>query len=196
LQEYRSIPGPEPCAIEYRSFSRTGSPFDTKNPDRLERKAVEQYLQRETDYPIKNALMLFRPYHGVVVVTVESAQSDKVMDGLVRRLKQLAKDQLTATRPSFICVRFSDLTENELLELAKGDEAGDASSLQRATSMLLDRDDWRHVHTVAYVVPGHLNIFTSENRRIRTEMAQETGPSYSFANPHNESASDNRLKVF
>jgi hypothetical protein len=195
LREGVSFPGPEPCAIEYRTFSLTGSHLGTANPSGLEREVVRQYLQEETGHPIGHALMLFRPYHGVVVVTVESAQPDRVIDGLVRQLKRLVKNQLTGTRPGLICVRFSDITEEELLELAEGDRTGGASSMHRATSMLLDRPDWRHVHTLAYVVPGHLNVSSSENEHIRTRTLQGTGPSYSFTNPHHEFASDPRLQI-
>jgi hypothetical protein len=195
LREGISFAGPEPCAIEYRTFSLTGGPFGTTNPSGLEMEVARQYLQEEIGHPIGDALTLFRPSYGAVVVTVESAQPDRVIDGLVRQLKRLAKRQLTGTRPGLICVRFSDITEDELLELAEGDKAGGASSLQRATSMLLNRPDWRNVHTLAYVVPGHLNASTSENEHIRTQTLQGTGPSYSFTNPHHQLASDPGLRI-
>jgi hypothetical protein len=175
LRNRMSLSGPEPCAIEYRTFPLTGSPFDTVNPRGVKLEHVRQYLEDQIGFPIGHALMLFRPKRGAVVVTVESAQPDKVMDGVVRRLKELVKNQLTGRQPSLICIRFSDLAEDGLLRIAKDDKAGRASSLQRATSMLLDRDDWEHVHTVAYTVPGHADVSTSVNDNVHTKTIQGIG---------------------
>jgi hypothetical protein len=175
------MPGSEPCAIEYRTFALTRRIAEAVNASGL-----REHLQDVLGMPIGHALILGRPHHGVVVVTVESSTADRVIDALVHELKRVATNQLTGTRPGLVCVKFLDITEQELLDLAESDNAGEASSLQQATSLLLDRADWHHVHTIAYSVPG--------NRLSQTTRGGS--PSYFFRNPHNELASGSRIEIF
>ncbi len=196
LQDGRSDPGPEPCAIEYQTFSLSGSPFETTDPKALEREVARQYVEREVGLPIRHVVMLFRPSHGVVFVAVKSAQSDAMMGSLVLQLKQSVKRQFTGTRTAVICVRFSDITEQELLEIAEQDRSGQPSVLQIATSDLLSRDDWTQVHTVAYFTPGHLIMSRAAHGQKVTSSVQERGQCYIFKNPNHELAGDARLVIF
>jgi hypothetical protein len=196
LQAGISTPGPVPCAIDYRTFSFAGSPFETADPSQLDEEAVREYLEQAVGHPFGHALMVFRPPDGLVVVTIESAQADRVMHGLVEQLKRAVKGQLTGTRPALIGVRLSDVTASELVELANGDRAGQHSSLQIATNMLLDRPDWSSVHTVAYYSVGRVIASSAISGRQRTTTITESGPAYFFTNPRHESASDNSLKIF
>ncbi len=196
LQDGRSDPAQEPCAVEYRTFSLAGSPFETMEPETLEREVVRQYIEREFGLPIGNVMMLFRPSHGAVVIAVESLQQDALMRGLVRQLKQSVKRQFTGTRPAVICVKFSDITEQELLKIGGQDRSGQPSGLQIATSHLLNRDDWRHIHTLAYFTPGHLTMSRAVDGQSVTRSVQERGQAYVFTNTHHNLAGDARLTIF
>ena len=66
LQDGTSELGPEPCSIEYRTFSLTGSPFETTEPEGLEREIARQFVEREVGLPIEHVVMLFRAFHGAV----------------------------------------------------------------------------------------------------------------------------------
>ncbi len=196
LQDGRSDPAQEPCAVEYRTFSLAGSPFETMEPETLEREVVRQYIEREFGLPIGNVMMLFRPSHGAVVIAVESLQKDAVMPGLVRQLKQSVKHQFTGARPAVICVKFSDITEQELLEIGEQYRSGQPSALQIATNYLLNRDAWRHVHTLAYFAPGHLTMSRAVDDQSVTRSVQEQGQAYVFTNTHHDLAGDARLSIF
>ncbi len=196
LQDGRSSPAQEPCAVEYRTFSLAGSPFETMEPKTLEREVARQYIEREVGLPIGHALMLFRPSHGSIVVAVESLQKDTVMSGLVRQLKQSVKHQFTGAPPAVICVKFSDITEQELLEIGEQDRSGQPSALQIATNYLLNRDGWRHVHTLAYFTPGHLTMSRAVDGQSMTRSVQERGKAYVFTNTHHNLAGDARLTIF
>lgn len=196
LQDGRSDPAQEPCAIEYRMFSLVGSPFETTEPEALEREVVRQYIEREVGLPIGHVMMLFRPSHGAIVIAVESLQKDAVMPGLIRQLKQSVKRQFTGTRPAVICVKFLDITEQELLEIGEQDRSEQPTGLQIATNHLLNRDDWRHIHTLAYFTPGHLTMSRAVDGQSMTRSVQERGQAYVFTNTHHNLAGDDRLTIF
>ena len=119
-----------------------------------------------------------------------------MMGSLVRQLKQFVKHQFTGTRTAVICVRFSDITEQGLQEIAEQDRSGQPSALQIATSHLLSRDDWTQAHTVAYFTPGHLIMSRAAYGQKVTSSVQERGQCYIFKNPHHELAGDARLVIF
>jgi hypothetical protein len=146
--------------------------------------------------PVRNVVMLMRPNHGAVVVTVESTQKDAVMKSLVRELKRSVKGQLTGKRPAVIAVKFSDITQAQLMEIAEQDMSGQPSALQIATSQLLDREDWRNVHTIAYLTPGHLSSSRAVYGGKITSSAQDQGQTYQFRNPYHEMHDDLRFSVF
>ena len=196
LQNDISDPGPEPCAIEHRTFSLSGSPFETTDPRSLEREASRQYVEQKVGLPIRHAMMLFKPSHGAIVIAVESLQEDAVVPGLVRQLKKSVKRQFTGARPAVICVKFSDITERELLEIGEQDRSGQPSALQLATNQLLNRDDWRHVHSLAYFAPGHLAMSRTVEGQSVTRSAQERGQAYVFTNTRHDLAGDFRLTIF
>jgi hypothetical protein len=196
LQDEISDPGPEPCAIEYQTFSLVGSPFETAGPGDLETEVVRQYVEREVGPPVRHVMLLFRPSHGAVVIAVESLQQDALMRGLVRQLKQSVKRQFTGTRPAVICVKFSDITEQELLEIGEQDRSGQPSVLQIAANHLMNRDDWRHVHTLAYFTPGHVTMSRTVEGQSVTRSTQERGQAYVFTNTGHDLAEDARLTIF
>ncbi len=193
LSSGASAAGPQPCGIESRSFSLDGSPFVTAPPvAEAARSFVEQLIGSEK----VSALVMVKPPLSAVVVAVESAQKDTMMRYMVRTLEQTAGRQLTKTRPGVICVRFSDVTKKELLQLAHEDKSGKPSALQIATSSLLERDDWRHIHTVAYLTPGEAMASRHAFGETLTQEVQERGGCYAFANPYHELAGDPRASIF
>ena len=193
LSSGNSDPGPDPCAIEYRAFSLDGSPFVSSPPAR---EAAKNFVEQLIGIENVNVIMMVQPARSAVVVTVESAQKDAMMGAMVRSMKETAKFQLTKTRPGVICIRFSDVTQKELLQLAYEDKSGRASGLQIATSALLGRDDWRHVHTIAYLTPGEVIASRYTFGQILTQHVRERGQPYVFKNPYHELAQDTRTAVF
>jgi hypothetical protein len=196
LNSGTSDPGPVTCAIEFKEFSLEGSPFQNSRPEALEREAARSFVEKQAGFPIRNVVMLMRPNHGAVVVTVESTQKDAVMKSLVRELKRSVKGQLTGKRPAVIAVKFSDITQAQLMEIAEQDMSGQPSALQIATSQLLDREDWRNVHTIAYLTPGHLSSSRAVYGGKITSSAQDQGQTYQFRNPYHEMHDDLRFSVF
>jgi len=95
-----------------------------------------------------------------------------------------------------ICVKFSDITERELLEIGEQDRSGQPSALQIATNQLLNRNDWRHVHTLAYFAPGHLAMSRTVEGQSVARSAQERGKAYVFTNTRHNLAGDARLTIF
>jgi len=196
LESGQSISEPSPCAIDYREFSLAGSPFETMRPETLDMEAARQYVERAVGLPLEHAVMVFRPFHSAVVIAIESLQDNSMMRGLVRQLKDSVKSQLTGTFAAAVCVKFTEVTQEQLLEIAEQDKSGQPSALRVASSYLLNREDWRLVHTLAYFTPGRLTASRTVHGQTVTQSVQEQGRPYVFKNPHNAVAGDPRYSIF
>ena len=141
-------------------------------------------------------VMVFRPSSGLVIVAVESAQKDEMLKGLVRELKASVKHQFTGTRAEILCVKFRDITQQELLDVALQDKSGNPSELQRASSYLLGREDWQHVHTLAYFTPGLVKTTRTAEGTSVTRSSREQGRPYVFTNPKHVMAQNRRFSIF
>lgn len=197
LSSGKSVAGPEPCAIDYREFSLTGSPFQTMPPSSIERERARQYIEATVGFPIGNAVTLFSPRHaGVVMVAVESRKNNAVVKGLVQQLKESVKKQLSGTRPAVVCVKFLDITQADLLDIVEQDKSDEPSALKLATSYLLGREDWATVHTLAYLTPVNPTASRRFDGQTVTRSVQERGHTYTFANPNCTLAADRRFSIF
>jgi hypothetical protein len=190
------IVGPDPCTVDYRAFSLVGSPFETTSPKEIRREDVRQYVQRAVGLAIENAALVFRPRSGVVILAVESRQKDAVIDGLVRQLKDSVKRQFSGTRPGIVCVKFLDLTQRDLLEIVEQDGSEQPSALRIASSYLLNREDWKPIHTLAYFTPGDRVASVGNDGQVMTRSVQEQGHTYTFENTNNPMAGDTRYSIF
>ena len=183
-------------AIEYRAFAWAGSPFEDAHSGSVSTEAVRRYVEQQTGLKLDHLVIVGRPRIGAVVVAIESLQPDAVMRALVEQLKDSVKRQFSGTRPGGLCVRFSDVTESELMDIVKDDRAGQPSSLQKATSYLLGRDDWKMIRTLAYFTPGHLLASRTTDRQSVVDVAQEQGRTYTFTNLNSAFSQDPRLDLF
>ena len=191
-----SVLGPDPCTIEYREFPLTGSGFETTSPADIGQEEARQSVERAVGLPIKHAVTLFAPRSGLVMIAVVSRQSDAMMGGLVRQLKDSVKRQFSGKRPGVVCVKFLDVTQPELLEIVEQDRSEQPSALKLATSYLLGRDDWAPIHTLAYLTPGYWTASRVIDGQIVTHSIREKSRTYSFRNPHNAMVGDSRYSIF
>jgi hypothetical protein len=195
LSNGRSFAGPEPCSVEFNSFSLAGSPFESQAPGKITKGELMQYLE-QTFGLVGNTIALFGPPDGVVVVAVSSRQPDSVVGGLVRQLKDSVKRQFSGTRPGVMCVKFLDVSQDELIELAEYDSKEQPSALKLASNYLLRREDWQWVHTLAFLTPGHPLASRTVVGQTVTREVRERGRPYVFRNPDNPMAQDGRYSIF
>ena len=195
-----SVLGPDPCTIEYREFPLTGSGFETTSSADIGQEEARQSVERAVGLPIKHAVTLFAPRSGLVMIAVVSRQSDAMMGGLVRQLRQESsgqKRQVSGKRPGVVCVKFLDVTQPELLEIVEQDRSEQPSALKLATSYLLGRDDWAPISTRSptsrlaigphrELLMGRLSRTQSGKRAVRTRSE----------NPHNAMVGDSRYSIF
>lgn len=196
FQNCASITKPEPCALEYQPFSISDLPLIPQNPTSIEKETVRDFLAERFGGPIKNFTMLSRPLNGVVVVAVESLRSDNMVDYLFRDLKQKISSQFTKSRASILCVKFSDISNRDLIEIADKDRLGQPSALKVIANRLFERANSRHVHTVSYLAPGPWVSSRTVGAQTVTHLVQEEGKSYYFSNPLNANAGDKRFRIF
>lgn len=176
------------CAVSVQSFSLKTSPFRGERGHKLAMKDVEEYVRQAFNVEDAHILANWRPDRAAVVVHFQSRKQDKVLDEIFRRLKDDAKRQFSGKLPAFLCVHLADLTEEQLLELANADRAGRVTGIQRAVSILLQRRS--HLHSVALMADGNVEIRHERSRDRVGSAVQETGPSYVFRNPDHPRSHD------
>ena len=190
-----STPGPEPCIIRYDTFALNETPFYRVNPTHVDREALRQYIEERFGFRNENMLIVGGANSAIIII-VNSLQNDSVVDSIERQLRRAVRRQFSGVRTAVMCTMLVDLTEGQLLEIARKDKVGGVSSLQLMTSKLLNRPDWRYVHAVAYVAPGHLVSGRISDKEIETHRIHERGISYVYYNAHHELREDERLKIF
>ena len=169
------------CAVSMREFSLQASPFSEERGRSLNMSGVEEYVRSAFGLEQAHILANWRPGHAAVVVYFQSRKADRVLDELFKHLKDNLKRQFSGELPAFLCVHLADLTREQLLELANADRAGAVTGIQRAASILLQRR--AHLHTIALMADGAVEIRQGRNSNRAERAVQETGPSYVFRNP-------------
>ena len=187
--ESRSPTDSDSFSIRYNVFDFHNTPFATA----VDEVSVREFIETQFDADNPNAFFFFKPGLGAAGIIIESTLKDQVLSGLKKQLSR-ASEQFTTGRPSVLCVRLFDITEQQMLELAKTDEI---SGLQALTSYLLRKNQREYLHTISYASSGRLlreaNMIAADTIR---HSLRESGLAWTFINPNNSLADDSRLKIF
>ncbi|MBT3767215.1 MAG: hypothetical protein HOH80_15265 [Rhodospirillaceae bacterium] len=168
------------CRIEIENFNFDECPLNMEEPDDSVRIRARQYFEEEHDVENRNMLMLFRPSHGAVVITIQSEKPDQVLNGIYRQLKGSAKNQFSGTRPAALFVYLSDITVEQLDSLAAAGK-DKPTGLQLMANDLIARRPV--LHTVCFVTPGVVTTKEKFQDDIWRRSLQESGGVYTFRNP-------------
>lgn len=187
--------------IEFQDgYNVTMEPFvfqdDMFDAQRSEGEVVNDLrVQMENEHGIdnKNMLLLIRPDHGAIVVTVQSTKKDHVLDAISRQLKGSAKDQFSGDRPGALFVYLADLSEDQLVNLAKA-QSDEPTGIQVMSNLLIEKRP--ALHTVAFLSPGALAEFQINEDDSHGRSITESGSGYHFTNPDHPMFCDRRLKIF
>lgn len=196
LRNGADVSGHTSCAVEYKRFDLSNSPFYEASPDSITRGDVQAFLEREYSIQNPHLLMIFRPRYGVIILTVESRQKDTVLRGIIGQLKDSARDQLTGHRPGVMCVYLADIGAEELQNLvaSEGPDIDSGTGIQAAATHLLIRRP--QVHTLALMGDGPLRRTSARlGDKIQTSW-QEHGGVYVIKNPSHPFTNDPRYSIF
>lgn len=176
--------------VSLYDFDIARSPFIAASFQEIKREKVIEFIASLTGYKNSTLMMIIAPSKGAVIVTLESAKSDAVLEGIRRQLRDAAVDQLTGERPGCLVAQLSDLTTEQLLKLASTDSSvrQGASGLQVMTSDLLQEPSRKHVHSVVYKAQTQATDFAG--------AITERGPTYVFKNAWHPLAEDIRYSIF
>ncbi len=132
----------------------------------------------------RNVLMGFDRHGNGAFISIKSAKSDKVLDGIRRQLRDAAKRQFSGSRPGILWCQLLDVTEEELLDLATSD--GTPTGLQiMANRVLRGRPV---IHTLAFSTPGAVKVAKAQEHGMEATTAYQSGGVYAFYNPSNSHA--------
>lgn len=180
------------CAVSEQSFALDNAPFSDDHRQPVTMDDVHKYLNREFGVENGNVLLNWRKNRAAVIISLRSKKNDTVSQSIFKRLKDDAKRQFSGSQPAFLCVHFAALTDEQLLSLAKTEQAGTPTAFQRMANILLHR--FSYLHTIAMMTDGKVRMASNEisNGGTRTSII-EVGPSYVFENPGHPLAGDSGL---
>lgn len=186
------------CSLSVSHFAIRGSPFDRESMATLSVDEGRAFFEKQTGVFNPNLFIAVAPNKTPTLVAIESVKPDNVLESIFDTLSASTKAQLTGGRASILCVQVHDLSEKQLLELAKRDttQPSAASGLQLATSFFLN--DSRRDHVLGVVFRSHGSV---EERAMTIGGLGETGirehgVAYAFGNPRHIRYKDPAYKIF
>lgn len=161
--------------IRVRTFELKGSPFLDGAPSRDD---VASFLAR---FGIANreTMVVGKSAKGAVIFSLESAQPDRLLSGVFQTVSDAAKRQLTGRNAGVVCVKFDDLTADQMLEI--GLEAGEPTALRVASSGFLASSASENLAVLAFFADGVLEQAVGG-------AITRSGRTYQFVNEANPAA--------
>lgn len=155
-------------------FEMSQSPFATSSED------VEEIAEFLAGLGIVNreTISFGRRGVGVAVVSLESARPDRFLPEVFDTVSDASKRQLTGTYAGVVCVKFDDLTADQMVEI--GTENGTPTALRIASSEFLASSAARQLAILAFFADGEL-----ENA---DGVITRSGRTYQFVNSANSFA--------
>ncbi len=182
------------CRVELHDFEIAGTPFE--NPSDESKNAMRAYIASR--FGVKNReLMILAGKRGTraLVISLESMQSDGVMDRLFEQLSDSANDQFSKKRPGMLCVQFVDLTNEQIQRIDSTSEKANGlqqpSYIWQRTSEFLSSD--RRSHILAIAFRGHGVVGSA---RDAPEGTREEGNTFFVTNDYHPNARDRRYSIF
>jgi hypothetical protein len=141
----------EHCSVEVRDFDIALSPF-SGTASEVRREKVNEFVAAQTGRSNCPTILMLHPGTSALVLVLKSEESDEVLDGMRRQLREGAKKQFSGTRPAYLSAQLQDLTAKQISEIAHSDSSwrGNATGLQQMTSDFLHSSSAAHIHSVAY----------------------------------------------
>ena len=167
--------------VAVSEFPIERSPFVSEH---ILKSDMDKFCSETLSLDNRNMLITFRPKRSAILVVIESAKHDKVLEGIHQQLKDSARHQFTGTVPGMLCCHLVDLTAAQLISLGNEDK-GDIG-LDYMTSYLIHRRP--QLLSVTYTAPG--NLFFDHF------SYHESGPAYTIKNSEHRFADDERYSIF
>lgn len=169
------------CTISVEKFDIATSPFSHNRETDLTPSDIREKFCRDRGCEAGHSLATWRSGEAAIVVSFNSCKEDTVLSNILKNLKEDSKRQFSGQHPAFMCVYLADISDEQLLNIAKTDQSGTATGIKFTLNKLLR--DRPHIHTVALISEGA--VYNQRNRlgNSRTTSSQEIAPSYFFRNP-------------
>ena len=106
--------------VSIQEFDLLGSPFEEHSIKHIDQVKISNFLSERFGFDNKNVLAVFGENNRAIIVVIESSKSDRVLEGILRQLKEAAKKQLSGSSPAVLCCHLADVTEAELLSVRPG----------------------------------------------------------------------------
>ena len=178
--------------VSIQEFDLLGSPFEEHSIKHIDQVKISNFLSERFGFDNKNVLAVFGENNRAIIVVIESSKSDRVLEGILRQLKEAAKKQLSGSSPAVLCCHLADVTEAELLSLRNKGENGVGLDYM-TTRLLLDRPK---LLSVSYTTSGSVEQSRVVSGMLSQTHLRERGPAYTVENPEHPLAGDSRYSIF
>jgi hypothetical protein len=177
----------ETCSILIEPFDIDQSPFGERRGN-FTKDEIRDRFCIANNIDNGNALIRWSPGKAAVAISFKSKKDDTVLEKILGNLKKDAKRQFTGMNPAFLLVHLADVSSKQLEEIAEADHSGKVTGIRMAISILLR--DRPHIHTVALMTDGAVNVRHIDAGESHSIHTRETGPCYVFANRDHGQADD------
>lgn len=180
------------CRISIEQFDVVKSPFSIERGSNITMDKIREEFCKAHDCEAGHTLFMWHPGKAAIALSIKSRKEDAVLGRILENLKKDARRQFTGQHPAFMCVHMADLSDEQLINIAKTDQSGTVTGIQIALNKLLN--DRPHLHTIALTCEGAVSHQRGRTGNLSTSSVQEIAPAYIFRSPDHPQANDSILR--
>jgi len=192
-----TLNGPH-CDVEVHEFQIQGTPFEHA-AGQADMPVIRAFMEKQFNVKNREMYVLGTKGKRALAVSIESRQSDSVVENLFADLSDSAARQFSKTRPGVLCVQFIDLTDEQIQRIdSTSDEASPKrpSYILRETSTFLASPNRAHIHSLAFRGRGDVGRSAAIQGNVLTHHVQEEGSAFFVTNENHPLAKDRRYAIF
>lgn len=173
-------------AIEFIPFSMGSSPFGSPPRTEIPQSRVEEFVFQVTGQRNKEAMAIYGQKSPAVILVLTSDKQDRGIHDWLREPRESVSTQFSGERPAVLCVHFSGLTNEQLVDLA-----GQANGLAVGARRILNNDKRPHLVSVVFFAKPSASSLQEDERGI-----SQPGNTYILHNSLHPAHADKRSNVF
>lgn len=186
------------CDVEVHEFQIQGTPFEQAS-GQADMPSIRTFMEKRFNVKNREMYVLGEKGKRALAVSLESRQSDSLVENLFSELSDSAARQFSKTKPGVLCVQFIDLTNEQIRRM--GSASDDAlpkrpSYILLETSKFLASPKRSHIHSAVFRGRGDVGKSASIRGNLLTHHVQEEGSAFFVINENHALANDRRYAIF
>ncbi len=186
------------CDVEVHEFQISGTPFEQAS-GQADMPSIRNFLEKRFNVENREVFVLGEKGKRALAVSIESRQSDTLVESLFSELSDSVARQFSKTRPGVLCVQFIDLANEQIQRMGS---ASDHELPKRPSYILLETSKFLaspkrgHIHSAVFRGHGDVGRSAAIRGDWLTHEVQEEGSAFFVTNENHPLSSDRRYAIF